>query len=221
MLSKCYLIFGMLFFFSNINYSQGSISGISISPTNPTINDTITVYADLTFSNSSCDFFNSSQTIIGNNINITTQHCYGMLTSLCFTTDTFTIAPLSSGNYILDLTLTSDINYGIVPCNGGVSPDDNDTFQFEVIDPTSTQTILSGKDYSIYPNPSNGFFNYEQLIDYHEIMVYSTKGKEVFSKTIAGTKGQFELLVDPGVYYVKLKTENGRESAVKKILIIE
>ena len=50
---------------------------------------------------------------------------------------------------------------------------------------------------------------------------HSTKGKEVFSKTIAGTKGQFELLVDPGVYYVKLKTENGRESNVKKILIIE
>ena len=219
--SRNYFLLGLFFFISTCYYSQGSISGITISPANPTIDDTITIYADLMFSNSSCEFFNSNQNISGNTINITTQHCYGMLTSICYVVDTFTIAPLVAGNYVIDLTLTSDINYGIVPCNGGNTPDDIDTLHFEVIDPSSITTVVSSIDFSLYPNPSKGVFQYEVFDSYDEIIVYSSKGQEVYRHPISSIKGEVKMDIVPGIYFVKFKTNNGIESTMKKILISE
>ena len=53
-----------------------------------------------------------------------------MLATICNTTDTFKINPLSAGAYTFDLTLSS--GFGGPPCTPGVVPDDYDTITFNV-----------------------------------------------------------------------------------------
>ena len=207
---------------SNLIFCQGNINSISISPTSPTINDTIYVYADLQFNNSSCEYFNSSQTITANNIEITTQHCTGMLTTICNITDTLKINPLPTGSYSLNLTLTSDINYGIIPCNGGTSANDISSIQFNVTNPLS---ILNFKkiNYSIQPNPSNGNLKISLLNNFIAItdakaFIYSLDGKLISEKDF-NINTDLSLDLPNGLYFIQLKNSNNYFSDIKKIII--
>jgi hypothetical protein len=206
----------------NLIFCQGNINSISISPTYPTINDTIYVYADLQFANSSCEYFNSSQNITANNIEITTQHCTGMLTTICNMSDTIKINPLPTGYYSLNLTLTSDINYGIVPCNGGSNADDLAALQFNVTEPLSaisSNTI----NYTISPNPSNGQFKISLLNNFIAItdvkaFIYSLDGKLISEKSF-NINTDLSLDLPNGLYFIQLKNSNNYFSDIKKIII--
>ena len=207
---------------SNLFFCQGNINSISISPSYPTINDTIYVYADLQFPNSSCEFFNSSQTITANNIEISTQHCTGMLTTICNITDTIKVNPLATGYYSLNLTLTSDINYGVIPCNGGSNTDDFATLQFNVSDPLSVinSNIIN---YTIRPNPSNGQFNISLVnniigISNIKAFIYNIEGKLILEKYLTSNPN-LSIELSNGLYFIQLKNSNNYFSDIKKIII--
>ena len=110
---------------------QGSIISLTISPTYPTNIDTVYIYAELAFTSSSCPLDMKSHSVLGNNIVASTQHCLGMLTTICNTTDTFKLNPLAVGTYTFDLTLSS--GFGGPPCTAGIVPDDNDVITFNVV----------------------------------------------------------------------------------------
>jgi len=109
----------------------GSISSFTISPVNPNNTDTVYIYAELWFCCSNCSLDMKSHSVIGNNIVASTQHCLGMASAICNTTDTFKLNPLAPGTYTFDLTLSS--GFGNSPCTPGISPDDIDVFTFNVV----------------------------------------------------------------------------------------
>ena len=109
----------------------GSISSLTISPLNPNNTDTVYVYAELLFASSGCLLDMKSHSVSGNNIVASTQHCLGMLTAICNTTDTFKLNPLAVGTYTFDLTLSSGL--GTPPCKAGIISDDNYVFTFDVV----------------------------------------------------------------------------------------
>ena len=113
-----------------IGFGQGSIISLTVFPTYPTETDTVYIYASLSFASSSCPLDVKSHSILGNNIVASTQHCLGMLSAICYNTDTFKINPLSTGTYTFDLTLSS--GFGGPPCTAGIVPDDYDTITFYV-----------------------------------------------------------------------------------------
>lgn len=211
-----------LLLISNLILSQGTINSISISPSYPSINDTIYVYADLQFPNSSCEFYSSFQNITSNNIDITTQHCTGMLTAICNITDTIKIHPLNTGAYSLNLTLTSDINFGFAPCSGGTNADDFATLQFNVTDPLS---VLDSKiiNYTIRPNPSNGRFNISlanNIIEKSNLkaFIYSLDGKLILEKKITSNT-ELSLALLNGLYFIQVRNGHKYFSEIKKIII--
>ena len=108
----------------------GSISSLTISPANPNNTDTVYIYAELLFTSSGCPLDMKSHSVLGNNIVASTQHCLGMLTTICNTTDTFKLNPLAIGTYTFDLTLSSGA--GGPPCTAGIVADDNDVITFNV-----------------------------------------------------------------------------------------
>ena len=111
--------------------TYGSISSFTISPVNPNNTDTVYIYAELWFCCSNCSLEMKSHSVLGNNIVASTQHCLGMLSTICNTTDTFKLNPLAVGTYTFDLTLSS--GFGGPPCTAGVLPDDNDVITFNVV----------------------------------------------------------------------------------------
>ena len=153
---KKLLLFALVFIFSFNTRAQmqGSITNISCYPANPTTNDTIYLYVDCSFGSSSCDMFTSSHSVTGNTIFASSLHCLGMLTAMCNTTDTFMILPLSVGNYIFNMTLSS--GFGGPPCTAGIVADDNQLFSFSV---SSAQTpcVLTGG--SVYIDHTSWMMN--------------------------------------------------------------
>jgi len=142
MMKKIIFLFLVIFLSFNINAQiSGSITNISCSPANPTTNDTIYVFVDTQFPSSDCLLMTSNFSINGNTIIASAQHCLGMLTAICNTTDTFMILPLSIGIYIFNMTLSS--GFGGPPCTPGIVADDNQLFTFSV---SSAQTpcVLTG-----------------------------------------------------------------------------
>jgi len=123
----------ILLYLPIIGFGQtfGSISSFTISPVNPNNTDTVYIYAELWFCCSNCSLEMKSHSVLGNNIVASTQHCLGMLSTICNTTDTFKLNPLAVGTYTFDLTLSS--GFGGPPCTAGVLPDDNDVITFNVV----------------------------------------------------------------------------------------
>jgi hypothetical protein len=122
----------------------GSISSLTISPANPNNTDTVYIYAELLFTSSGCPLDMKSHSVLGNNIVASTQHCLGMLTAICNTTDTFKLNPLAIGTYTFDLTLSS--GFGGPPCTAGIVPDDNDTISFNVVTPVGIEEHATNKE---------------------------------------------------------------------------
>ena len=155
---KKLLLLAMVFIFSFNTRAQmsGSITNISCYPANPTTNDTIYLYVDCSFGSSSCNMLTSSHSVTGNTIFASSLHCLGMLTAMCNTTDTFMILPLSVGNYIFNMTLSS--GFGGPPCTAGIVADDNQLFSFSV---SSAQTpcVLTGGSVYIDHNSSPWMMN--------------------------------------------------------------
>ena len=127
-----------------IGFGQGSIIALTVSPTYPTETDTVYIYASLSFASSSCPLDVKSHSILGNNIVASTQHCLGMLSAICYNTDTFKINPLSTGTYTFDLTLSS--GFGGPPCTAGIVPNDYDTIMFYVSPSTSVEEYNTNKE---------------------------------------------------------------------------
>ena len=94
----------------------GSTSSLTISPVNPNNTDTVYIYAELVFTSSSCPLDMKSHSVLGNNIVASTQHCLGMLTAMCNTTDTFKLNPLAVGTYTFDLTIFTQVLVALLVC---------------------------------------------------------------------------------------------------------
>ena len=127
-----------------IGFGQGSIISLTVFPTYPTETDTVYIFAELSFSSSDCELLAKIDYISANNITASTQHCLGMLTTICNTTDTFKFNPLSSGAYIFDLTLST--GFGGPPCSPGFVPDDYDTITFYVSSPSLIEEQETNKE---------------------------------------------------------------------------
>jgi len=153
MVKKILFLFSAVLFSVNI-FSQGSggtIGAFQISPSQPTTNDTIFVFADVQFLSSDCILQSSNHSVNGNTIVASAHHCLGMLSAICNTTDTFVFLPLAAGTYTFDLTLTSGFGSIGVPCTPGIIPDDNQDFQFTVMAAQSPCVLTGGMVTVPYP----------------------------------------------------------------------
>ena len=127
-----------------IGMGQGSIISLTVFPTYPTETDTVYIFAELNFSSSDCELLAKIDYLSANSITASTQHCLGMLTTTCNTTDTFKFNPLAAGIYIFDLTLSS--GFGGPPCTPGIVPDDYDTITFYVSPPSAIEEHTTNKE---------------------------------------------------------------------------
>ena len=78
-------------------------------------------------------------------------------------------------------------------------------------------------DFTIFPNPNNGFFNlnFNSLKLPHSIAIYNIMGEEIFSKL---TNGLSQFIIDisnkaKGIYIIELKDENHLSIGSRKIII--
>jgi len=201
---KISLLFTLTLIVGYVN-AQSSIVSLTVSPSNPTVYDTVFVYAELMFPNSGCELDHKNHTVIGNVIGASTMHCLGLMTTICYTKDTFRIDPLPSGTYTFDLTLSS--GYGGPPCTPGIVPDDNDTISFVV---SGTVGINETKDRLpvIFPNPVTDILTInEKDKKIHEIAITAYKGDIVLKQIEPGKRINVSGL-SKGIYLLQIQYED-------------
>jgi len=115
-----------------------TINSLSISPSNPTSADPITLIADLQFAWGSCDQHTLNISTIGNTIDIYDRHCLGNLTMICDNTDSISLPPLANGTYKLRYHVQHSIN----PCTTFPTAYVIDSIDIKVSTPCAEPTNL-------------------------------------------------------------------------------
>ncbi|MDF3026748.1 MAG: hypothetical protein K0S23_1055 [Fluviicola sp.] len=106
----------------------------------------------------------------------------------------------ASGEIVLSVvdntncTLTDSINVTITECTAGINE-------------------LAGTSMQIYPVPNNGTFQitFDALTSVSQMIIVDAQGKQIAEKTISQgeTTVAMNLSVEPGIYFVRLISENG------------
>ena len=191
-----------------VSFGQGTITGFSINPVNPTSTDTIYIYANLQFPYGACILDQQSHTINGNDVQADAHHCVGALTTICNNIDTFKINPLPAGNYTFHLNLTSGA--APAPCTPGIVPDHDSTFSFTV-EPSGPAGLnkSSKSQFMIYPNPVVDHINVPLIPDQTPYDIINIAGQSVLSGLIKSQTIQNLGDLPRGLYFVKFKTPSG------------
>lgn len=142
-------IFGILLA-ANI-FAQGQIQSFVVSPSAPTTADDVKIYATVMFTTGGCAVANQGSGTTGSVSTGYALHCLGMLSMICYATDTFDLGFLPVGPHVFKFTLSSGM--GGPPCSPGFAPDDNDSVNFTVLSPTGISSIADNRLVSISPNP--------------------------------------------------------------------
>lgn len=194
------LLFSILSLFSFLGFSQGGqITSIYVVPQNPTVDDEVTVYADLTFNSSGCPLDFQAFALQTTTFEATAHHCVGLLAAICNTTDTFELGQLPAGPYSFNLTLTS--GGGGPNCSPGIIPDDNDQLQFIVSTSVGIEELESLEDF-IYPNPFTDVLNFKKALDQAAIIT-DVNGKMVVEISVGSQRVDLKALPS-GVYLLRI-----------------
>lgn len=184
------------------------INGITMQPANPTTNDPITFYADLSFPSGSCDQHTQGWMQNGNTVDAYALHCLGSLTFICDYVDTFSIGTMAAGIY----TFRFHVDAGALPspCTPGIIGGPTDSISFVVTPITGLQEItFENFDIKISPNPVSDILT---INSNEEVMLalMDLNGKEVLKHQITRGKNTIDVSTfATGVYMVSLRNASG------------
>jgi hypothetical protein len=144
----------MLFAFG-FSASAQWITGMSVVPANPTIQDNVSIIATVEFPSGDCQEKTLNASVSGMQVNLSALHCVGMLTFICGSTDTFQLGQLAAGTYTVYFQL--DMGAQPYPCTPDIVPGAQDSMTFIVTTGTGLP-VLSQNELELFPNPgSKGF----------------------------------------------------------------
>jgi hypothetical protein len=174
----------------------------------PDANDTLRIYAYLTFPQGNCEGV-AFGSVVGNNIYGSTLHCMGMAMFICNDVDTLVIPPVTAGTYNLYFTLSS--GYGIPNCTPGFQADDEDTLTFQVSTVLDIST-LSEVGARIFPNPASDNLSVQISTGIVEqIQIVNVIGEEVLVfSPMQGISEISTAALQNGTYFCRVIDGEGR-----------
>ena len=188
--------------------AQGTITGISVIPSNPTTADDIELHVAVQFNSGDCQVDDKGHNTNAFAINAYSHHCVGLLTVICPTTDTFQLGQLPAGDYTVDFTLSS--GFGGPNCSPDIIPDDTEQFQFTVSTSVGIEELQTESDF-IYPNPVSDILYFKNNLKY-SASITDIRGNTV-ADIEAGASDMDISHLSSGVYF--LQTETRRFKLVK------
>jgi len=193
--------------FDNILMAQ-VVNKLTISPSNPTANDTIIVISDLSyFGNCQFGLVFKQDWLAGTTINIIPTYCGYGYTTLCNSIDTFKVGPFPNGNYSISIEYHQ----------GGICPASDfdeiiaqvDTFVY--VSGTTNIANLQHKELNslitAYPNPSDGLLTikFGSSIQKDQLNIYNSIGVLVREFEV---KESIQINISElpiGLYFIRLK----------------
>ncbi len=203
---KSRLFFAILFMILMSRAGSGAaILSAYIIPPNPTDHDTVRLVAEVATNSGPCwvDSLRISQT--GNQFQVPVYYNSGILTVICYRTDTFTLGVLPAGNYSCIFSMM----HGNIP-----QLIDTANLNFSVSLTTSVQDPEAAGLFHFFPNPSCGDITLALPEGWRQqnttLDCYTYMGIRVLSLPVPlGTAGSgISLPLPDGIYLVALRQEN-------------
>lgn len=205
-MKKTITLFAILFF--SFAAKAQWIDSLVVTPAMPDANDTLRIYAYLTFPQGNCAGV-AYGSVAGNAIYASTLHCMGAAMFICNDVDTLVIPPVTAGTYTLYFTLSS--GYGIPNCTPGFQADDEDTLTFQVSTVLDVPTLpeVSAR---IFPNPASENLSVQiSSGTIEQLQIINVIGEEVLSLAPMQPTSEISTeLLQNGVYFCRLIDSNGR-----------
>jgi hypothetical protein len=196
------------------------INSVSLTPANPTSNDTIRFIVNSNFPSGDCDQSTQFVQVNGNFIDAYTIHCLGFATFICNDTDTFTVNPLPQGNYTFRIQL--DMGIGPVPCTPGIVPVQTDSVNFTVTTATGVGEYIQHDEIMLLPNPASEFISvksHDSKLFPIEIQIVSVDGKRCGNYIMNDHNELIDIRhLSTGLYQVQL-TDSGRMNHYLPLMI--
>lgn len=160
------------------------INSFTVFPSNPTTDDTITVFVDVSFPSGSCPLDHKTVSVNGQQVSAYALHCLGVLSVICPAVDTFRIDPLPAGNY----TFTYQVDAGAlpIPCTPPIVAGPVDSVKFTV-SPATGITEEQVPEFATFPNPASTEirFNFNSLNERPDLAeIYTANGKQILLQRI-------------------------------------
>ena len=216
---KKHLFFLVLVVFLVKGASGQWINTMWVVPANPTVQDTITLYADVSFPAGSCDQHSKLSMVTGNVIEAYAIHCIGSLLFICSHTDTFKINPLPLGTY----TYRMHIDHGGLPspCTPGIVAGPTDSISFTVSPVTGIVVNFPETGLQVFTSQSSDkLLIRNQLQHPVNLSIFSITGaRMIYQKVAAGTDEIDIHKLPQGFYYIRIDA-NGVKVETKRIAII-
>lgn len=84
---------------------------------------------------------------------------------------------------------------------------------------SATKDLLNPSDFNLFPNPSNGIFEFGIVSDF-QVDVYNMEGRKIDQQVMNGAGTTLDLShLDNGSYFISINSEEGR--SLKKVIIIK
>ncbi|MFM9009231.1 MAG: T9SS type A sorting domain-containing protein, partial [Bacteroidota bacterium] len=131
------------------------IQNLRVEPPQPVVGDTVRILADVLFQSGDC----VEKSLVLNQsgsyrFEASALHCLGLLTVICYDTDTFVLGTVPAGNYRFVYEVNA--GFGPSPCTPGIVPGPSDSIDFTVSFATSSLDLMDSPGLTFYPNPSSG-----------------------------------------------------------------
>lgn len=205
-MKKTFTLFAILIL--SLSAKAQWIDSLVVTPAMPDANDTLRIYAYLTFPQGNCEGV-ASGSVVGNNIYASTLHCMGAAMFICNDVDTLVFPPVAAGTYTMYFTLSS--GYGIPNCTPGFQADDEDTLTFQVSTVLDVPTLpeVSAR---IFPNPASDNLSVQiSAGTIEQVEIVNVIGETVM--TVSPMQSTSEISTESlqsGIYFCRVIDSEGR-----------
>lgn len=142
-------------FFNQCEVKAQFIQNLRVVPNQPVVGDTVRILAEVIFQSGDCVekslFLNQAGSF---RFESSALHCLGLLTVICYDTDTFLLGSLPMGNYRFVYEVNA--GFGPSPCTPGIVPGSSDSIDFTVSPATASNEQPNRHAFQVHPNPTHG-----------------------------------------------------------------
>lgn len=182
-----------------------TIGNITYTPANPNPGDTIKIFCDVAYPNIGCPLTSrKAYQVAGNNIILSAFRCVGMVTMICYVTDTFKIVLSSGGIYNFHYMPGLDTNGTCFkPLPSYQYPSAIKTIQINV-GAVGIGELTNPQIFSVFPNPAKKTLYILSPADIlnSEIIITNSIGQTVLNLPFSNKINISEL--SGGLYFLKI-----------------
>lgn len=199
--------------------AQGQfIQQITVLPAQPSVSDSVLVLVQSAFSSGSCDessqnlgpitpFYHQADAV----------HCLGILSVICYDTDTFQLGLLPAGQHTCVVTIHN--GFLPAPCSPVIQPGVRDSIKFTVSTAAGLDQVATAA-FSVSPNPAQESIYIKQgsrSSTGGHFVIYDGLGKPVLTLSGDHTGGLDISALSAGIYWIRFVADGEISRCVKFI----